>query len=243
MNLEEFERRLTVDPRDNSADMQAARLAGGEDYRRAAERAGAFDDRLRQALSVPAPSELAETVIRRRDAEPERVRGAWYRPRIAFAMAASVLLAVVLGVILLRSFHPSPSDDLAGYLAWHWSLDGEHALEMMEDGVPEARLEQFMAEFNLDLGPALHGDVRFVKLCPAPDGQGLHLVLATESGPVTLFYLPGLDSGGEIQMQVNGMEVWVTALETGAVAVIASPEQPLDSLAALVRDEFRVSRL
>lgn len=235
MELNEFKRRLLIDPHDKSADMRAARLRGGEDYRRATEQAEAFEENLKRAASVPVPGTLAADIIGCRDQAPVPARR--YLP---WAAAASVVLAVVLGVLLLRS--PAP-EDLGGYLAWHWSHDGSKALTMLEDRIPEAQLASIAAEFNLDLGPNLYDRVRFVKLCPAPDGRGAHLVLATETGPVTLFYLPGLyDTDGKT-MPVNGMQAWLGELETGTVAVIASPGQPIEQFASLVRDEFRVTQL
>lgn len=234
MELNEFKRRLLIDPHDRSAEMQAARLHGGETYRRAVEQAEAFEKNLKRAISVPVPTTLAADIIGRRDRAPGRPRWPW-------AAAASVVLAVVLGVVMLRAL--APPEDLGDYLSWHWSHDGSKALTMLEDHIPEAQLASIAAEFNLDLGPNLYERVRFVKLCPAPDGRGAHLVLATEAGPVTLFYLPGLYGTDGEKMPVDGMQAWLGELETGTVAVIASPGQPIEQFASLVRNEFRVSRL
>lgn len=236
MDLKEFKHRLLIDPHDKSADMKTARLRGGEEYRRAAAQAEAFEESLKRAVSVPAPSGLAADIVSRRDRTPERLRR--YMP---WAAAASVVLAVVLGVVMLRA--PAPPGSLDDYLAWHWSADGAKALTMLEERVPEAQLAGVLAEFNLDLGPNLYSRVRFVKLCPAPDGRGAHLVLATESGPVTLFYLPGVYGTDGQEMPVNGMRAWLGELETGTVAVIASPGQPIEQFASLVREEFGITQL
>ena len=75
----------------------------------------------------------------------------------------------------------------------------------------------------MQLEPELLDQVRLTKFCPTPDGAGAHIVLATASGPVTLYYMPRTrlpSSPASIPLE-GGMEAVALNVERGSLAVIA----------------------
>ena len=85
------------------------------------------------------------------------------------------------------------------------------------------QVQHVLAEFGVQVEPALLDQVRMTKFCPTPDGAGAHIVLATASGPVTLYYMPRTrvpSSPARIQLD-DGMEAVALNVERGSLAVIA----------------------
>lgn len=235
MNLLEFKRRLMTDPDSNDPDMVEARRTHPEQ----AADSDHFEAQLKSALDVTPPEDLVARIRSIPDrAEPVSRRPGWRWP---VSLAATLALGMLLGVILFRSAS-GPAIPLGDYLAEHWAHDGRPALEAMQTSVPETELDAVMQTLDFSLGETTRQQVRFVKLCPAPDGAGAHLVLATEAGPVTVFYLPGLQARGESDLAVDGMRAWVADLETGAITVIAPPGTDGATIMEKFMAQFRAGR-
>lgn len=231
MNLLEFKRRLMTDPACRDPEMADARARFPE----AARAAEDFENRLQGALHVPPPADLAARLQAIPDTadDPPAAPRRWLWPA---SMAATLALGMLMGAIL---FSGPGRPDLQEYLAHHWLDDGPQAIAAMQASVPEPALEAVTQVLDFHLVGGIREQVRFVKLCPAPDGVGAHLVLATEQGPVTVYYLPGLKTGDRQPLRINGMQAWVADLETGAVTVIAPPETDGETILEDFRRDFR----
>ena len=232
MNLADFKRRLMTEPDREDPDMDAAR----REHPEAAAESDRFEAGLRRVLDIQPPPDLTERVLAIPD-NAGRGGARWLWPA---SLAATLALGMLLGSILLTRDEGAVSLD--AYLAAHWAEDGEMALQAMQTSVPEAELETVMQTLDFGLGEPTREQVRFAKLCPAPDGVGAHLVLATESGPVTVYYLPGLQARREADLEVDGMRAWVADLETGAVSVIAPPGTDGETIMREFMSRFRTGR-
>lgn len=234
MNLLEFRRRLMTDPDRKDPEMADARRKHPDE----AARSDRFEARLKTALDVTPPPDLVERLQRIPDeAASSPGRPGWLWPA---SLAATLALGILLGAFLATG--TDEAIPLDAYLAAHWADDGEMALQAMRTSVPEAELESVMHALDFTLDPATREQVRFVKLCPAPDGVGAHLVLATDSGPVTVYYLPGLQARREADLEIDGMRAWVADLETGAISVIAPPGTDGETIMREFMSRFRVGR-
>jgi len=219
MNLLEFKRRLMTDPGDRSPEMRDAREAG-EEFAAIALESDRFETVLRHALQVPVPHGLGESIILRQSLEGTSPRRLW--PRLT-AVAAVLAIAVAVTTVVL--FPRTSMVDLQQHIAWHWQHDGPQVLaasagQLQAD--PD-QVQQVLAEFGLQVEPALLAQVRMTKFCPTPDGAGAHIVLATASGPVTLYYMPRTrlpSSPASIPLE-DGMEAVALNVERGSLAVIA----------------------
>ena len=220
MNLLEFKRRLMTDPADRSEDMRAARAAGGE-FAAAAEASDRFEAKLHQALNVPAPHGLAESIILRNSLEQDSRSSRW--PQLT-ALAAALALAVAVTTFTMLPGKTSMGD-LQQHLSWHWQLDGPQVLAISAERTQADpnQVQQVFAEFGLQLEPEMIEQVRMAKFCPTPDGAGAHIVLNTESGPVTLYYMPRtrVPSSPTRMRLEDGMEAVALNVERGSLAVIA----------------------
>lgn len=250
MNLAEFKRRLMTDPGLKTPEMREARQAGGE-FAEAAARSDRFERSLRQALNVPVPHALAEQIILRQSLEsPERaglLRPAW------LAMAAAVVLAVALTSVNLldRGGHSHGPDramptlaQLQEHLAWHWSYDGPQAVAAaLQQPTDRMQLAQLLSELGLQLEPALLERVRLGKFCPTPNGAGAHLVLVTDQGPITAYFMPRTrlpESPLELTLG-DGQTSWAVNLERGSLALIAAPGRDLPALARELIEQLSIA--
>lgn len=220
MNLLEFKRRLMTDPGDRGAGMRDARKSGSE-FAAAAAESDQFEALLRRALEVPVPHALGESIVLHQSLESETPRAiAW--PRFA-AVAAALALAVALTTVLLPQ--QTSMAELEQHIAWHWQYDGPEVMAASADRLqadPD-HVQRVLAEFGVQIEPGLLEQVRMTKFCPTPDGAGAHIVLATASGPVTLYYMPRTrlpSSPAGIELE-DGMVATALNVERGSLVVVA----------------------
>lgn len=229
MNLLEFKRRLMTDPGERSPEMRDAR-ALGEGFAEAALESDRFEALLLQALEVPVPHGLAEEIILRQSLDGESRRRPW--PWLT-AVAAVLALAVALTTFML--FPKNSMVDVQAHIAWHWEHDGPQVLAASAGRLqadPD-QVQQVLAELGVQVEPELLAQVRMTKFCPTPDGAGAHIVLATASGPVTLYYMPRTrlpSSPASIPLE-GGMEAVALNVERGSLAVIAEAGSDTPALA------------
>jgi hypothetical protein len=144
-----------------------------------------FERKLAVALRVEVPAGLESRILLNCFIQARRFRRRWQFAGVA--MAASMLLAVgVTSWVLLGQRAPSPSPQR--WLFRH--IEEEPAalsasLEVKEDYV-RSLFEQFGGELMGSLGL-----VTYSGKCAARKGDGIHLVLRGERGPVTVIVMPG----------------------------------------------------
>jgi hypothetical protein len=239
MNLLEFKRRLMTDPHSRDPEFVAARAKGGE-FARAAAEADAFERQLHKALDVPMPKKLAENIILRQSMEPtSRLRSA---PRY-LAVAAALVMAVAISTIIYLQ-PGTVHENLHEHLAWHWEMDGPATLALSERSPSdENHIRRVFSELGVHLDHELLANVRLTKFCPTPDGAGVHAVLATEDGPVTLFYMPRTSVPGSPRhvTLADGMEGWMVDLPQGSMALIAEAGRDTSALVEDVRSRLSFS--
>jgi len=209
MDFTEFKRKLGAEPRSSDPEFLAARDASAE-HRDAAMAAERFEERLEQALDIPVPSDLAAGLL---DAPGRRQR----RRRWPLALAASLVVAVGAAGLVYRSSHSWES--VEAYVMDHYRHDGARVLELAADGAA-GDVQEILGAFGLQAEPSLAGMVRLVKFCPAPGGKGAHMVLDTESGLVTVFYLPGTRVNDRQMIDFDGRQAMLVSLEHGAAVIV-----------------------
>jgi hypothetical protein len=175
---------------------------------------------VQQALNVPVPPHLAERILL--TTRPHRAR------RSGYAIAASVLLAVTLGVISqlggLRSASPDWSEVVLAHV-----LNERDTLASTER-IPLDTLKSELQRFGL----AVQGDpgtVRFLGRCDMPGGKGLHVVLDTpERGLLTLIIPPGDADSDADHSARDGLSSRLLALNGRAVGLVLPESQSMDEV-------------
>lgn len=169
------------------------------------QQALAFEAQLRDALAVPAPDDLAASILSRVAQEPaagqpeavgaapaiatstpsagatrHQRRARW---RLPAALAAAVVLAAIVG-LLWRQPDLSPLERLA---VEH--VDGHRSALDARGPVPLASLRQAFAGFGRS-PQAVPAGLSFVSVCPLGSERTVHLVLRDAGGePITGYFL------------------------------------------------------
>ena len=225
MNFSEFKHLLNSDPASGDKEYQAARISGPE-FMQAAIKSDAFEQQLQRATRLPENPDLTTRLQALAAAAPKVEQSAneslLYRFR--YAIAATVVLGFS-GVLLTQQLTPS-WDSVEGYVAYHYSHDGSKVLTLA-DKPNSGELSDILATFNLQMNSSMSQQVRVVKYCPTPEGKGVHLVINTEQGLVTVIIMPGQKVQDGERFAFNDMEASLVALpgENMSLAIIARPAQ------------------
>ena len=175
MDCTQFRRAMLADPHDADPQLRAH----GEtchDCTVFAERLLRFESRLDRALRVKLPAG-ADWVA------PESARSAAYR-RGWLAMAASALLAVVVAGVLWIA---APGASVAADVVTHMAGEPD-AWRRTDVPVPDSELQEVLRNTHLRLA-AGSAVVSYASSCEFRGHHVPHLVIQTESGPVTVMVL------------------------------------------------------
>lgn len=191
-----------------------------------AQRADHMEAQYARALAVPLPEGLDERIllaVQARRALPWR----------AWAMAATVVLTLGTGSLM---WSRSLSYDPARFAIEHVL----HEPEAFTDArlADAASFRHVVAQFGGELTAPL-GEVRYMKLCPGPEGTGWHVVLATPQGMVSLFLIPSDRSVRSRQLAADGYVAMTEAGGRGYYAIVAESESTAAAMARRVREGVR----
>ncbi len=237
MNIEEFRRRLMTEPDRRDADMRAAGRWDPE-FASLARESEAFEAKLKAALELPVPDGLIDRITNKASSQPAR-RG-WLPVSGVWANAAAVVLLVAAAILAQVAFDAPGHAELREHLRWHWNLDGPEALAMAQLPSPQVRDLRVLNRFGLEASEPLAEHIAVSKFCPAPGGTGVHLVLETTAGQVTVFYLPETRLARRLEFGLDDeRQARVFNLGQGSVALIAEADIDLEPVAHLLRGELR----
>lgn len=223
MNCIDFRRLVLVDPRhvDEEARAHAAECAACRDV---LEKQREADDRLFAGLQVPVPDGLADRILVARGRRKPAPRWAW-------AMAATLVLAVGIGFVG-REF--LAKDPLGGEAIHHVAEEQQSFTTI--HAVDNGFLPAVLAEQGFRAVVAL-GQVTYTRICPMDGRTARHIVIRTADGPVTLFLMPDDPNRRRRSMtERDGMIAVTMPAGKGSIAIVASSrEQALKVERALVR--------
>ncbi len=187
---------------------------------------------LAAALDVPVPEGLAERIVLRRKSGTPNVAKA--SPRL-WAMAATVVLTFAFGFQQWRDF----SSQEYARLAIEHVMHEPESFTTTRSADPEL-FRRVMHTFGGEMQASL-GKVRYMKLCPVPEGTGWHIVFETEEGKLaTLILIPAkrMKTDSE-QAQVGGWNAVARPGGQGFYAVITDSPETLGKVDELVRQRVR----
>ena len=213
MDFSEFRRRLGAEPRRQDDEMRAARRDSAE-FEAAAVEAERFEDRLQRAVALPVPDDLVEDLVRLRAPQNRR----WWPA----ALAAGLLLAVTAAGVTWKQQHSW--DSVEDYVVDHYRHDGTRVIAMLERGAAPP-VEELLAEFRLAAAPGLADIIGVIKVCPTPGGRGVHMVLNTDDGPLTVIYMPDTPVTDHERLAFDGLEAMLVELPRGSAVVIGHAVQ------------------
>ena len=253
MNHREFERQCWAEPHRQDAEFLAA-CDADETNRAIYQAAQDFEQRLRAALTVAVPADLAQTLLSRAarpdieddvDNPAAKVavvsdttgkRGVGRPPVWGWAMAASVVLSLTLGGFLGYHWQPTESSasDLDVVIMEH--MMHEYAALNNVQTVSRQQLDGVMMPFGFkatdEIGPVVHASI-----CGIKNRPGIHLILRVQDQPVTVLFINKAQVDAMQVLGYQGFSGIVRPHERGAWAVVAPDEalagrviQQLDSV-------------
>ena len=237
MNLLEFKRKLMTEPGEQSDEMRAARAQDGE-FAEAAAESDRFEALMSDAFKVKPPEGLAEQIILHQSLNHES-SPRWRRSGL-FAVAAAVTLAVALTAFNL--IQHEPPQNFADHLAWHWELHGDERMQLASSSsqADATQAKQIFASLGLEVSDQLMNSMRWVKFCPDMQGKGAHIIMNSEQGPITMYYMPRAQANSPdsfIELP-DGMMAHAINLDRGSLALIAAPDVNTDELANEIQSQM-----
>jgi Protein of unknown function (DUF3379) len=216
MDCAHYRRSLLADPHDPDPALREHRESC-RDCSQYTERLLRFESRLERAFGVALPADVDSATLdaaaMTRTAAPRRspaYRKGW------LAMAASVLLAFVVAGALWLSV-PGPS--LAAAVVTHMREEPD-AWRLTDVPVPSPALQDVLRGSHLRL-TAGAGVVSYANSCGFRGHQVPHLVIQTESGPVTVMVLVHERSTKQVEFDEQGYRgVIVPVAGHGSLAVL-----------------------
>ena len=230
MNFSEFKRLLGAEPRSDDPVFQNACQSSPE-FERATREALRFEEKLEHALLVPGPSGLIEDLLRIGEQPPSR--GSGRLPQ--YALAASLFVAVGTAGIVWKM--NKGWDSVEEYLVDHYRHDGISLLSRAQ-GDTAADVQAVLSELSVGASPQLAEIVGVIKYCPTPDGKGVHMILNTDTGPVTVFYMPDTEVNDGETLAFDDVEAVLVELQSGSAAIIGPDETTISSLQAFIYDSL-----
>jgi hypothetical protein len=229
MDFSEFQRQLGADPNNQEAEFIHARQSGPE-FEQAAEEARVLEENIARAVQIPAPENLVSELIQL--SQKRRASESRWKP---MALAAGILIAVgAAGISWKMNYSSGPVDE---YLVAHYQHDGARLLG--EAGAQtEKDVQAIFSRVGAQARPALAGVVSVIKHCPTPDGKGVHMVLNTEQGLVTVLYLPETEVVDYESFAFDDMHALLVGLEKGSAIIIGADQQSVSGLHAFVHDSI-----
>ena len=234
MRFSEFIKRLGADPWNRDPETLRARNSAAE-FETAAVEVEAFEEKLQSLLQVQPPVELLDE-IKAISKQPVRRRNL-----MPLALAASLIIAVgSIGLIWKNSRQWDTIDD---YIADHYSIDGAAIIEQATDGVAEQEIIGILASLDAAALQQLSGRIRFFKICPAPEGLGAHMVVSTDQGLMTIFFMPKTQVTDGEMVRFDQMHAFLVNFEQGSTAIIGRQSQTFSSLVTVIRHSLKTGLL
>jgi len=232
MNCMEFRRILLTDP--GVGDPEFARHRRDcRDCTDTVERSAHFERRLREAVDIDVPENLASRILLKQSFEAQAERP-WWRTRRAYALAASMLLMVGLVTLALTS-HLQQRRLSEEFVAL---VNG--APDALAAGVPvsSSDISAALEPVGLDLDGEI-GDVTYAGRCLVRGKLSGHIVVQGDTAPITVFLINEQLVSDRATIRSNHYTGVVLPQGSGTIAIVSLPGEALEKVEARVRSAIR----
>lgn len=222
MNCEEARLRIGGEPTAMSPELEQ-HLAGCADcsgYRAETLR---IETGILRAMQLPVPAASTEAPSRVVPLQPALPRRSSPWRNRGWALAASVLMAIAIGVMFGGG---RDGEALATELVSHMSGEATSWDETRQ--IPQSALDLVLKRSGVQLDRAALGDVVYAHACFFRGRYVPHLVVRTARGPVTVMVLPGETVQDTERFDEGGYSGVLASAPGGAVAVLGRGETEVD---------------
>ena len=235
MNCIEFRRTLLTDPAAVDPELAAHRRSCPE-CADAVARSAHFERRLREAVNIDVPENLTSRILLKQSFEPhnERPRWPWWHRRRAYALAASLLLAVALVSMGLNAQLEQRrlSKEFVAL------VNGAPYAMAASKPVSSSDISAALAPAGLDIQGSI-GDVTYAGRCLVRGKLSGHIVIQGDTAPVTVFLISEQLVADRTTIDSDHYSGIVLAQGTGTIAIVSAPGEALEKLEARVRSAIR----
>ncbi len=234
MNFSEFIRQLGAEPLSQDPEFLRASSSSPE-FQQAAEEAEAFEKKLTRAMDLQFPDDTMESILQI-SRLPASVAAdsttPWWR---SMALAAGILIAIVASGI---SWNMNRGwDSVDEYVPDHYRHDGSRLVARAGEKTTQD-IQRFFASFNVEAAPELAEIISVIKYCPTPNGKGVHMVLNTRAGPVTVIFMPATEVNDRETLEFDGMQALLVSLEKGSAAIIGTGSEAVLALYSVTQNSI-----
>lgn len=223
MNCEEYRQTIGADPKFDGGAGHLSECTECQTYR---DEMRALDMKIGRALALEVP-ELAVPEL----ADVENVVSLSDRRRLStptwFAMAATVLLALFVGVRFAGDgdvAHESLADEVLAHISQEQS-----ALRITEIAVSDDHLRQVVPA-NIAQMDHSAGLITFAETCPINGNEVPHLVIQGEHGPVTILLLPDEMISEAVLLNNDDLHGVILPVGDGSIAIVGARDEQLDEI-------------
>ncbi len=232
MNCMEFRRILLTDPGVGDPAF-ASHRRHCPDCAEAVAHSAHFERRLREAVHVDVPENLASRILLKQSfqasAEPP-----WWRTRRTFALAASMLLMVGL-VTLALSAHLQQRRLSEEFVAL---VNGAPYALTASKVISSGDISAALGPAGLDLDGSI-GDVTFAGRCLVRGKVSGHIVVQGDTAPVTVFLIKEQLVSNRATIRTDYYSGVVLPQGSGTIVLVSSPGESLENLETRVRSAIR----
>ena len=223
MSCEDYRQAIATDPSFDGGAGHLSECAACQSYRREMQ---ALDQKISRALALDVPqlqmpdlpeidTENVVTLASRRFSPP-----AW------LAVAATVVVAALLGVRLIGSGieHDSLADEILAH------LDGEpFALRVTDVAITDERLNAVVPAYIARMDHSA-GLITYAQTCPIGGYDVPHLVIQGERGPVTILLMPQEYVAEPQHLSGDNIKGVILPVGKGSIAIIGERDERLDRI-------------
>lgn len=234
MNCMEFRRMLMTDPAVSDPEFAEHRRSC-PDCADAVERSAHFERRLREAVNVDVPENLASRILLKHSFEAQPKQPWWRKPRV-YALAASLVLVVGLVSMMLTSQveQRGLSDEFVAL------VNGAPYALTTSEPITDTQISDTLGPAGLDLAGSI-GNVTFAGRCIVRGEISGHIVVQGETAPVTVFLIKEQLVTSRATIRSDHYSGIVIPQGTGTIAIVSAPGESIDRLEAQVRSAVRWS--
>lgn len=232
MNYFEFKQQLLKDSFTKDEEFHRLRK---EDLRcaKAYEKAMAFEKTLKAAFEIKTPKTLKDSIVLRQTTHTEKM------PVFQkYAIAASVFLSFIIAssFLYVKNSQPGSSASVEKFITALVALESN--VKISDEPISLAEVNEIFSEYNAELTSDV-GKVHFAHDCHTPGGTGVHMIVSTSQGPVTVYYMPNTTlQKDRVNFEINDSEAMLVAMEKGSVAIIADTHQQLASIEPMLQNNL-----
>ena len=220
MNCIDYRRLITSDPAHRGAEAAAHRLACQScvAYTQRMER---LDRSLRDAMMIDVPPGLVSRV---KLAATGASRSRWRR----YSIAAGAVAGLAISFGLLTGNDAPSGQALSDSIVAHIEHEPELLVSTLEV-IAQPQLASVLAEAGVKL-TGDPGAVSFAGLCPFRGHSVPHMVVQSESGPITVLVLPDEKIRGPITIDRDGFRGIIVPVKGGSIAVVGGEDEATESV-------------